>query len=649
MNHTKIERRSAYNARFWSIMFLLGITSTFCEAHDQSVHEKIAESAANSSAGLPQFLNDTGVGNTPLIFEPAQFGPHGLPPIEWIKQGAIREDDSPRYADHFYTVIPARAPGQVKGLTDWHESLVLPGHVTNSYAWGAIPGVLSPFLLGNPPTPTNTESWECARNYEYAALTSTNQTARDANLAHMFYALGHILHLNQDLSQPGHVRNDEHLHPWHRWIENYGSKTYQYEPNAFPLEPHGWTYWRSQGFSSVLDFWDRGHFMGNASALDADAAGSDKLGLAEFSNGNFLSEDATYAEFFSSSSIHYFPFPSLADTTQPQIDPNNLPATAIRPVMLENGKQGDVVYLSKTNAGIIVTSHSALHYFAVLHPPRVNSPGMQVALTINDPNVLQEYHEILIPKAVEYSAGLLDYFFRGTMKVGLNLDTNAGPCAVTNINTSGQDFYGGMFYLFAETNGVRFLIQSNDWSGNTLPNGATMTMAFPGPPPDGARFYSVYQGTIGVTNGSALDPVDEGIGIAVGHPWVEQTKTYTYWEWLSDLGLANGSTISSNLVSDDFLFTPAPGGCEVIINGGFLDDSGTIGFDDSGSGGIYFPFTGTCGDLAPINANTIVPASGVYIEGNHLRVNIRATDAIDCGWLIGWVDISITWRAWPAP
>ncbi len=206
----------------------------------------------------------------------------------------------------------------------------------------------------------------------------------------------------------------------------------------------------------------------------------------------------------------------------------------------------------KNNAGIVVTSRSALHYFAVLHPPRVNSPGMQVALTINDPNVLQEYHEKLIPKAVEYSAGLLDYFLRGTMKVGLNLDTNVGPYLVTNINTSSQDFYGGMFYLFAEANGVRFPIQSNDWAGNTLPSGSTMTMTFPGPPPDGARFYSVYQGTIGVDgNNNASDPVDSNICVAVGSPNA-QTIIHTYHPSLDSLQLPSGSTIVSNLVSDDF-------------------------------------------------------------------------------------------------
>ena len=73
-----------------------------------------------------------------------------------------------------------------------------------------------------------------------------------------------------------------------------------------------------------------------------------------------------------------------------------------------------------------------------------------------------------------------------------------------------------------------------------------------------------------------------------------------------------------------------------------------IGLDDSGSGGILFPFK-ECGLIPFDKTNIVVPASNVFIEGNHLRVNIRAKDEFACGNCIGWVNVSITWRAWPAP
>jgi hypothetical protein len=48
-----------------------------------------------------------------------------------------------------------------------------------------------------------------------------------------------------------------------------------------------------------------------------------------------------------------------------------------------------------------------------------------------------------------------------------------------------------------------------------LPNGGTSNLVYSGSAPAaGAKMLVVYQGTIGVTNGSALDPVDASLGLA---------------------------------------------------------------------------------------------------------------------------------------
>lgn len=338
-------------------------------------------------------------------------------------------------------------------------------------------------------------------------------------MAHMLFALGRIIHLNQDLSQPDHVRNDEHLIPWHRWIENFGVEIYFHEPNAFPLEPRGWPSWQSNGFSKILDFWDRGHYAGNASALDAEANGGEKLGLAEFCNGNFLGEDATYAEFFSPGSLHYFPLPSLTNTTQPQINPNNLAGTIIDTVSLANHKQGDRVYISKTSAGTNIVHHSALHYFAVLHPPKIESPPMAVALTINDTNVLQEYHAILIPKAIEYSAGILDYFFRGSLAISTPSYTcgaDAPTYSMQVTNTSSQDLQGGSFHIFYDDDSSnRTELDITTTYTGALPTNGSITVTFTAPDDETTNYILAYQGTIGATNSVPLDPVDADIGVIV--------------------------------------------------------------------------------------------------------------------------------------
>jgi hypothetical protein len=641
-------------------IFLCGIillvSLLVCLAHDNEfVHPAMSESAAKSSGDLINFLT----GNFGYSLEAPTLDysdPDGASgsksPLEWIKEGSNYEDitrcenlPSIRGNNHFYDPI------HKLGLTDGIDL-----GARSSFRW-ATENLDS---VGGASYP-----WPAARAFELSALTNSSSAERKTKLAQMLFYLGHIIHLNQDLTVPAHVRNDNH---WAMvffgimWTENYGRDHYKTNSQWFDNRPHGWSWWQNAaGFQKLEDFWNRGLLITNkASALNSDAGdeAGKELGLAEFCNGNFISEDSPYGEFFYFHGKHWFQYPSLADTSQPKLSPYNL-ADSVDKIELRNHKEGNRLRIRKTGAGINVTNHSALNYLAVKNTPRLGNSQMQVTLTIHDDKVLQEYHEKLIPKTIEYSAGILDYFFRGKMDVAVSWGgTNAPNFTNTVQNTSGQDFHGGTYFLLLETNGVRSpllhtnladLLQNPDAS---FTNGMKLNILCDGAPTN--KLLLVYQGTIGWTNNAPLDPVDSNICIAVARPWIKQIKTHRYWDSLSaiiltnGLCLTNGSTIISNLVSDDFSFTPTPGNVEVMLNGGFLDDSGTIGFDDNGSGGISFPFTGTCGGLAPIEPNIIVPASGVYIEGNHLRVNIRVKDAIDCGSYIGWVDINITWRAWPA-
>lgn len=151
-------------------------------------------------------------------------------------------------------------------------------------------------------------------------------------------------------------------------------------------------------------------------------------------------------------------------------------------IVLENGKSGRVPYLSKTKSGISVTNHSALRYEAVRNPGRMNTYQMHAMLSLNDSNVLQEYHSILIPKAVEYSAGILDYFFRATIDVTGSFDEETDLYTFHVVNTSSQDFGRGQFFLIAEdTNNVRTIVQTNIVT--TVPTNINQDITYPGPAP----------------------------------------------------------------------------------------------------------------------------------------------------------------------
>jgi hypothetical protein len=214
--------------------------------------------------------------------------------------------------------------------------------------------------------------------------------------------------------------------------------------------------------------------------------------------------------------------------------------------------------IDKTGDGITFNNHSVLNYLGAYYPGWLSKAGVaEVASTINDPNVLQAYHSQFIPKAVSYSAGLLDYYFRGTLAGSNVWDGCAQEYTYTFTNTSGQNFKDGNFYLYQEgPDGQRTLKQSfsmddifwwdnsfidwhdfwGDWpsfvdevgnvigwnsSGNLgdpsniFQTNDSIAIVFAGPVTNTTKFTVVYQGTIGIDgSGNALDPVDAGIAIA---------------------------------------------------------------------------------------------------------------------------------------
>ena len=148
----------------------------------------------------------------------------------------------------------------------------------------------------------------------------------------------------------------------------------------------------------------------------------------------------------------------------------------------------------------------------------------EASATINDANVLSDYHAALIPEAIKYVAGLLDYYFRGQFDV-LPYYTNTDSLIHVKItNRSGQAFTGGQFMIFGDApdgSGKRTQIQPFQATGapwttdSVLADGDSQVFSFCPPSPMPAQFIVVFQGTIGIdADGNPLDPVDAGIGIA---------------------------------------------------------------------------------------------------------------------------------------
>ena len=314
----------------------------------------------------------------------------------------------------------------------------------------------------------------------------------------------------------------------------------------------------------------------------------------------------------------------------------------------KGGSQGKGFYLQKTNDGVFVTHHSRLTFWGAKFPTLM----LARSTTIRDDKVLNDYHDILIPKAVAYSAGLLDYYFRGTIDVGVSNNPD-GTFDLQVTNTSSQSFSGGMFYLLEETNGIRNIIQSNtlDDIGGTLPTNGTMHIPCPCVPQE-TKGILVYRGNIGTT-----DPVDADIAIAVKTFTLEPpavsnlTWTVTQSNGIASVSGTGGTiTLSADSSGDPAIPVDDPGGpvgasittlssdivicspCTVQIAYNFTitgaDNTADYQFHASNNGSYYIAIddnTSGCVITGPLpngihaGSCTNLLASGVHHFGVHIQ------------------------------
>jgi hypothetical protein len=151
-------------------------------------------------------------------------------------------------------------------------------------------------------------SWHDARDYYYQGLTSPGKQAKDSFFAKTFRALGQLMHLIQDASVPSHTRNDIHaIYHYESWVEDVRnnwsgkynswistSKTYNRSILDLPPNPLA-----TIPIAKIMDT-DR-YTRDNQ---DIESTKSSAIGLAEYSNGNFFSEDTCFAG--------WYPFPNWA-------------------------------------------------------------------------------------------------------------------------------------------------------------------------------------------------------------------------------------------------------------------------------------------------------------------------------------------------
>jgi hypothetical protein len=241
-----------------------------------------------------------------------------------------------------------------------------------------------------------------------------------------FRALGDVVHLLQDMAQPQHTRNDPHSGRYcafvicpgghasyfehyvdaratgaagftlrERFLENDSPNDISEATAAAPLDYGNYPIPRFNGY--------RDYFVTAVGAASASG-----LGLANYSNQGFYSSGTNID---SGADQYASPSPTGAGLQQAvETNVKNARNQPVRGVLtLYKGTVTDSTYPEYSEQNISLSSRGAFDQFLGQGPRR---------FTLNHYNY-EDQARLLIPRAVAYSAGLLDYFFRGSMEITL--------------------------------------------------------------------------------------------------------------------------------------------------------------------------------------------------------------------------------------
>jgi len=433
-----------------------------------------------SGIGLPPLNGSTAPDGSTITFHDSANGTGTA--LVMIMNGAVLEDSSYtlRPLNHFYD-----PQYHVNGVFGRGLAALRSGNASPDWALGD---------TGEPPdlntSQINLNSYRRAEQYFYAALTGSDLASRTASYSLMFQSLGQVIHHIQDMAQPQHVRNDSHFHepwvpslltPW-GFYETYtqSDKSAQTSSQAAIDSMVNSVAYGTPDFQFVRQYW---YSPGNPQPA--------YLGMAEYTAGNFVSSGTEFVATAGGgvAAPAQFPYPTGAGTaiqrlTETVTYANNTTQTGPVDYVVGN------VYDAYSG---ITTSHRLAA--RSLLDPYARSLGATGLWTENT-SVFNNNYSALLPRAVGFSAGLINHFFRGRVNL-TRLSASSLTWNITNVSTSPNGAMSGTFKLYAENSShIRSAVPGGVWSLN-LAKGGTSQVAFNDPPVGTQYLVLVFNGSIG--------------------------------------------------------------------------------------------------------------------------------------------------------
>jgi len=431
------------------------------ESYEVGTHEDMVSAAARRSISDEVLKDDLELGSGLLSKV------RGKTLEGWLIQGGVNEDAFPRFLNHFHN--PLASSWSRAGLGDSvGQSAIL---------WAQNPSQSAPSW-----------SWQDARQSYLDALTKASISDRDSGLATTFEALGRQMHLVQDAASPAHARNDPHIFfnyetavdglrireasTFERWRDG--------TPDTPGVPDPGWRLLDNNPLApiAIARLVDTDRYTGSNPSVTTGAL----IGLAEYTNANFFSEDRIFTENDSNPQTQ-FPFPRRSSVVEQDVDVPVGGVTARRRYLVKNA-DGAIGYRLAT-VGFLREYQRR----AGLDPARFReTPAL-------DETVYRDYAERLVPRAVTYSTALIDYFFRGRMAA-------FGSDVALTIQNAGDEAMNGTFTLYYDdASDTRRAVPGASWTqalgaGSSV-TGLRVTTPTSPAPKEPSEYMLVFRGSLG--------------------------------------------------------------------------------------------------------------------------------------------------------
>lgn len=405
--------------------------------------------------------------------------------LDWLGEGGVREDDNFRFLRHFHDPLQSWGSAGLLFGVRWDSSI----------RWMQ--------------RPDQGWSWLGARLFYLAALTAPTPADREQAFADTFRALGQVTHLIVDASVPEHVRND--LHPkegicrqsglrcygnYEYWVSDEHEKPGKTEQGFIArfLSPAAITEKKVTLAETILrqPTGDPGAPAPVARLIDTKTYKATTptdptvtlgpaIGIAEFANANFFSEDTGNVRLLGPN----YPFPDRTRLVRTEH------------VSLRTGRPR--AYYAK-GAGDGLPVDPALAECVLDEPASVDGVLEPRSYNCVDENVWEKTATEMLPRAVVYARAALDHFFRGRLEVTFTADSTDPTRSLLNVtNWSTEPLGPGTLTVYTDdASGTRQPV-----AGATLTLTASVAKGEPLPPiPVAASLQSsplvvVYHGTFG--------------------------------------------------------------------------------------------------------------------------------------------------------